>query len=399
MSNDTQTPRCPSVADVERISGLTDPTLRNLQITQCYHELSAVMAARTGLRANWCTFATWASKQAGQTIRKEDLTRTLEHALGDSPLITAAVERVAAAAKRIGAAGDIGTIKAAIWAAIWKAIGPGAVIQRTSDAVARGNLKVFEEIGREFARFLAACLQDAAADAERIAQLCAALRAGDPPDGQRYLCQAFSHYYQALFEPDAQRRTELQLLANLEIGFHEQTRLQPEISESLDAALINGEELKQRLLAEVFPAKGLLARLRMFAKRLWGGPTPLELAVNALVAEIRRHLHKAITEHLMTLTVPRDVLLRLGADLQREFSASLKHLALADLLALLAQIDPTPDSLRGSGAADWASLPERMHYIADLFRSYHDAEELFDRPFTLEQLSDLRMGRLPIGRL
>jgi hypothetical protein len=351
MSKGTQTPPCPSVADVERISELTDPILRNLQITQCYHELSAGMAARTGLRANWCTFATWASKQAGQTIRKEDLTRTLEHALGDSPLIKAAVERVAAAAKQIGAAGDSGIIKAAIW----KAIGPGAVIQRTSDAVARGNLKVFEEIGREFARFLAACLQDAAVDPERIAQFCEGLRAGDPPEGQLYLRQAFSHYYQALFEPDAQRRRELHLLANLEIGFHEQTRLQPEIAESLDAALINGEELKERLLAEVFPAKGLLARLRMFIKRLWGGPTPLELAVNALVAEIRRHLHKAITEHLMTLTVPRNVLLRLGADLQREFSASLKHLTLADLLALLAQIDPTPDSLRESGTADWAS--------------------------------------------
>jgi hypothetical protein len=40
-----------------------------------------------------------------------------------------------------------------------------------------------------------------------------------------------------------------------------------------------------------------------------------------------------------------------------------------------------------------------MHYIADLFRCYHEAEELFDPPFTLDQLSDLRMGRLPAGRL
>src|SRR5690348_1643771 len=111
MSNDTQTLPLPSVADVARISTLTDPVLRNLQITQCYHELSAVMAARLGLWANWCTFATWASKQAGQTIRKEDLRRTLESALGDSSLVTAAVERVAIAAKQIGAAGDIGGIK------------------------------------------------------------------------------------------------------------------------------------------------------------------------------------------------------------------------------------------------------------------------------------------------
>ena len=203
-------------------------------------------------------------------------------------------------------------------------------------------------------------MQDATSDAEKLSQFCAELRSGEPPNGQDYLRQAFSHYYQALFEDGAQRRVELQLLANLEIGFHEQTRLQPEIAESLDAALLSGAELMDRLLAAIFPSESLLVRLRRFVKRLWGGPTPLDLAINALSAEIRRHLHASITEHLMTLTVPRDVRLRLGADLQREFSASRKHLALAELLALLTRIDQTPDSLRETGALDWASLPERQ---------------------------------------
>src|SRR4051812_6488374 len=67
----------PTVADVERISALSHPVLRNLCITQCYFELSAVFVERTGSGANWCTYATWASKQAGQTIRKEDLQRRL----------------------------------------------------------------------------------------------------------------------------------------------------------------------------------------------------------------------------------------------------------------------------------------------------------------------------------
>jgi hypothetical protein len=286
---------------VERISTLADPILRNLQITQCYHELSAILAARTGLSANWCTFATWASKQAGQTIRKEDLARTLENTLGESSVITLAVEKVVAAARRMGSAVDpIG-----INLAIWKAVGPDAVIKRTSDAVGRGNKKVFEEIGREFARFITACSKDTVFDESKIAQFCAALRSGDPPEGQRYLRQAFSHYYQAFFENDARQRAELQFLANLEIGFHEQTRLQPEIAESLDAALLNTEELKDRLIAGIFPAGGLILRARLFVKRLWGGPTPLDLAIGALATEIRRHLHLAITEHLMTLSTKR----------------------------------------------------------------------------------------------
>ena len=46
--------------------------------------MSSALAARVGPSANWCTFATWASKQADQTIRTEDLARTVEGHLGRS---------------------------------------------------------------------------------------------------------------------------------------------------------------------------------------------------------------------------------------------------------------------------------------------------------------------------
>jgi hypothetical protein len=85
----------PTVAEVERIAGLADPAIRNLQITQCYHELALGLAQRTGGGANWCAFATWASKQAGQTIRKADLFRCYHEqaALFDTPF---SAEQVAA---------------------------------------------------------------------------------------------------------------------------------------------------------------------------------------------------------------------------------------------------------------------------------------------------------------
>src|SRR5215510_16024149 len=67
----------PTLSEVDQIIAMVDPVIRNLRITQSYHELAMVMTARTGLCANWCTFATWASKQAGQTIRKEDFARVL----------------------------------------------------------------------------------------------------------------------------------------------------------------------------------------------------------------------------------------------------------------------------------------------------------------------------------
>ena len=68
----------PTVANVDRIAALADPIVRNLQITQCYHEVSSALAVMSGVTGNWCTFVTWASKQAGQTIRQEDLARAFK---------------------------------------------------------------------------------------------------------------------------------------------------------------------------------------------------------------------------------------------------------------------------------------------------------------------------------
>src|SRR5512134_2348041 len=147
MSNGQRNPVPPSVADVERITALADPVIRNLHITQCYHELSAVLSARTGQSANWCTFATWASKQAGQTIRREDLVRALEDRLARAPEITAALAAVTGCARALRRGALVSP------ASILQALDPAAAFDRAGEAVARGNRKVFEEIGLQFARF------------------------------------------------------------------------------------------------------------------------------------------------------------------------------------------------------------------------------------------------------
>ena len=385
----------PTVAEVDRIAALGDPVIRNLQITQCYHELSAALAERTGPSANWCTFATWASKQAGQTIRKEDLARTLENALDTAPAATQAAGNVAASAQRIGAKRDAGEIQESVW----DVLNPAAVIDRASDAVGRGNQKVFQEIGHEFARFFSTCLHDVAFDIGKIARFCDELRPGDPPDGQRYLRQAFTRVYQSFFESDAKTRAELLLLANVEIGLHEQTRLQPEIAEALDAAFVDPKQFTRRLIKAIFPYRGWLARLRLFFMRLLGGPTPFDAAIDVLVVVARQQARLIITEHMMTIGLSHGRRLRLGDDLSAEFPASLKQLTNPDLRALLERVDPTPDSPRETGAVDWADLPERLHFIVDLFRCYHESRDLFERPFTLDQVAALKAGRLPGGRL
>jgi len=55
--------------------------------------------------------------------------------------------------------------------------------------------------------------------------------------------------------------------------------------------------------------------------------------------------------------------------------------------------------LRDSGAADWADLSERIHFIADMFRCYQETHDLLGPPFTLEQTAALQAGRRPNGKL
>jgi hypothetical protein len=385
-----------TVSEVERIAENRDPVLRNLQITQGYHELSATLAARTGPSANWCTFATWASKQAGQTIRQEDLSQALKAGLPAVPAVSAAVDEVAAALKQLGTRRPTPEIQAVVW----DAVHPAAALRRASEAVARGNLKVFAEIGREFARFEEMCLADERFAEQRIEAFCGALRSGEPPDGQSYLDQAFQSYYRSIFESDPKRRAELLLLANIDIGYHEQTRLQPEIAAALDAALVDPREFVDHLLQAAFPGRtGLTALVGRFLRRLLGQLTPLTKAAEALMGAAREHVRRIISEHLMTLTLPHGVRLRLGRDLAARFPPSLEKITHPELQTLLARLDPTPDSLRDTGAVDWADLPERLHYILDLFRCYQEAPDLHEPPFTSEQTETLRAGRLPTGEL
>jgi hypothetical protein len=125
----------------------------------------------------------------------------------------------------------------------------------------------------------------------------------------------------------------------------------------------------------------------------------VEAALARVTAAARLTVRRALTEHMMGLAFPGGVRLRLGDDLRARFPAALQRLAHPALLALLARIDPTPDDLRDSGAADWGDLPDRLHFIADLFRCYAEAPDLLGPPFTDEQIGVLRAGRRPAGPL
>lgn len=379
----------PGPDDVGRIAAIASPVIRNLEITNCYSRLAAALAVRLGEGANWCTYATWASRQAGRTIRGEDLLERMERKLGEGRWLLHPVSTLWRRLLRRGLfqpGTRIGRMTAELHT-------PFDAFERASACVARGNLKVFEEIGLEFARYLHECPPDAPVESPAFRRFVDRLRPGEPPHGQRYLRQAFTRYERVRLERDPSVRVELAVLANLEVGLHEQTRLQPEIREALDAAYATHEDLGRRAVQAVFPS---VAR--------WGpvlGRPATTLVGGAAAATQRassRLAREVITESLMVLSLPGRVL-SLGTHLPDPYPAALREPADAELVELLARIEPTPPARDDCGARDWSDLDQRMHYIAHLFRAFHLREELARPPFTAEQVAALGRGVVPDGEL
>ncbi len=62
--------RQPTSEEIESIITLENTALRNLRITQAYHELAVALAGELGqTNVTWCVYPTWASRTAGVFIR------------------------------------------------------------------------------------------------------------------------------------------------------------------------------------------------------------------------------------------------------------------------------------------------------------------------------------------
>lgn len=371
------------LAEIDAICALPDPVVRNLRITECYHRLATGLVLAGVAGANWCAFATWASRQAGCTIRGEDL---LDRLVARSR-VGVGWHPVRALWRRLLRRGLLRP-QTRLGRIVREVHTPFDALERAAAAVARGNLKVFAEIGREFGRYLAALERG-----EDLAVFLAPLRSGPPPDGQDGLRRAFTCYHRQRDERDPATRRALVLLANLEIGRHEQTRLQDEIVAALEAAPDTAYDLGGRVLAVVSPG---------FARRGGWARRPLSALIVAIARRYRAHAEnlarEVITESLMVLTVPPDLILNLGRHLPLPVPPDFLTCAQPDLRAFWEAT--VRGRLPGNcGADDWGDLDQRMYYILHLFAACHDRVELFDSPFRPENTARIRAGKLPAGTL
>jgi hypothetical protein len=307
------------------ISAIQDRIIRNLRITDCYHRLSLAMTARTGACANWCTYATWASRQAGSTIRGEDFANRLAGHARPGWTVLHPVQSIWRAFLRRG----VFNPETPLGRLVRDVHSPFDAFERASEAVATGNLKVFSEIGFAFARYLQSCPADAPVESPEVASFLASLRAGPPPDGQDRLRRAFTYYHQQAFEPSSETRSQLILLANLEIGLHEQTRLQPEIMAALEVLPVTVEDLGARALQVFSPGNQVLGLFR----------TPLGFLMHRYGRFAREITRRTITDSLMVLALP-DLVLELGRNLEHPFPAVLSNLTHPELRDLCHRYEP-----------------------------------------------------------
>ncbi|MEM7110859.1 MAG: hypothetical protein AAF614_00395 [Chloroflexota bacterium] len=349
-------------AEIQAIIDMDDLILRNLKITQGYYELSRGMKRVIGSRnVNWCTFATHASKTAGQGLRHELMPALLSKALHRM----AGHEDVAAFLEQ---SRSVGGTRPTLFTNL---------LQRISHSVAEGNCKVFAELAPPFhdmvIQFKRAWVYDETA-------LAAFLQKHFQPGptsqgGQSNLIEAFTAYYQARFETNRKRKAELILQANVLVGLHEQTRLQPYIADALTAPV--------ELLLDS-PA----------AYRRSGA------YVRALVADLsRRFMAIFATQTMMVIALPWGKMM-LGEDVPyplegSRFPQDLITVCRPDLQELIDIWDPQIHTVTGSGADNWANLTERMAFIVKLFRCHQQNEQLFERPFTLHQTTKISGGQTP----
>lgn len=361
------------------IAGLSDPVLRNLCITQRYHELAVGLRdADLGPDATWCAFAVWASKTAGATIRGELFPARAKALVAENRATTGLLDRfnhgVEAWAMQRLTHEHLGQAIDLVTADVAKHVGDG-------------NLLVFAELAPLFTALLDAC-RGSPCGREQLAQAMApALATLAKSDGADGVIDAFGAYEEARSTPA--ERPLLVLQANTLAVAHEQRRLQPAISGALDAPI--SDTLKQVIETDVVGHLPDADARRVLGRVVDEVCTLLDAAWDTVLTEV--------IMQLVTATETFDLRKDVPPLEQVMFPPDLLDIAGTAAATAVAQWDRTGGTGAPSGAHDWAVLEERMNFIVNLFRSRQQDAALFNPPFSSAQLDVLANGQLPPGPL
>jgi hypothetical protein len=359
--------------DIEAIQAMDNLILRNLKITQSYYRLAEELRDfGWDSNASWLSFGAYASKTAGYSIRHELLPEDLERVFRSFYLY----RRMMGFLRRFLISVDERD----------RELDPiSEILTGISLRISEGNLLVFAELAPAFNELAAEFTGDSEFDEEKLARYLARFKPGPVEvGGQDHIVEAFRAYYETKFAADADRKAELVFLANMLVGLHEQTRLQPKIAEAMYMPVdeVLGEQVQM---------------ITPLGNRISGW------LHRALLGISRRIFAGIATQLFMSIYLPTGEL-RLGRDVEPSvrdeyFPTELREIESERVRQLLKRYDRSGDTLHRSRADDWSDLDDRMNYIVDLFRSYQQERALFDPPFTPDQMAEIDDGRIPEGEL
>ena len=344
--------------------------VRNLQVTQGYYRISsALKKCVSSKNVNWTSFATHASKTAGQALRHELMPKILKSSMlrlgGYENTFMFFKDGLGNADPQLS---DDQTSRL------------GEAFRQVSLLISDGNITVFDELAWPFTAFINAFKDDWDYDKVKLdAFLDEHLLPGPLSEGgQDYLREAFTAFYNARYETRAKAKAAYVLQGNLLVGLHEQARLQPQIEQAMAVPL--------ELFSDAPKSPG--ERMQAFKKQ-----SPM----------MREVISKAFTRMMMSITLPSREL-RLGETIIAPTRVSSFPTDLLDIenprcLELVRMFESSQDTLSGSGAGNWSSLRDRMSFVVDFFRSHQQYKRMWEPPFSEEQVPVIESGHFPAGPL
>lgn len=413
-------------ARVDEIARMDDAVLRNLYITQGYHDLARQMGDIVGSRrdASWATFGCWASKTAGRFIRGQELPSVLQRTLKRHPELARHSEAIG------GEAGELvtGLSDMVLHPLRTSTAALARISTHTALYIGEGNRVVFAELAGSFADFVDA-FGGGDLGHERLDDLLAKYSDGpSEPDeyhldhaneritgtrcgGQGWLKDMLRTLHRAALSDDPDEKAQLILLASAYGGLHEQTRLQSYIVAALGTVI--DDVFIPQLRSDAPPA----GETRGFLNRMI-------LRVGRVVAKLGRRLAAEwSSKEMMTMPLP-DETIRLGEDIRAEkggplYPQALTTLSEPELVEIIDRYCPSMSDnvftrataliLRkipgerpvvvGVAASNWGVFEQRMRLILAYFRTRQQCDALHDPPFTPQQLEALAAGEMPVGKL
>jgi hypothetical protein len=371
-------------AQVEQICHLDDDVYCNRWITFAYWRISRRLQKLIGANASWCTFSAWSSRTIGENLRLDKASRRVDELIkdddtsikGDDDRSIKRHERLLLELQYRVSTRDDGAAQRSL---------------------ALGNRLIFHEIGYAMIDFVEWVERHPNFSEQKWAEYRQGIEpyeASDlfPAGDVEQLRGGLECYYHARHAGSDKDRAELVLQGNVLLGAYEQWRADPLLKVALDP-------FPGRLVRVVRANPHSAPQLS-----LPGTGTPWALRHHSpILRALSSWFGAAMTRWVMALDAPlfghKIKPIRVGHAIpppgedEPLYPQPLEELDNAQVKMLFGLYDRSQGNAAATDARNWTRFPDRMNFIANLFRAGQQDDDLYRRlPATDLGVLDLDMS-------